>query len=293
MATLQEQIAAYVDKLVLQYRLQPKARATIAIMVKQVIGDGVAFGIESAFSIETAVGVQLDTLGKYVGIPRGIGDPVPVPYFGLWSYASARSPALYKGTWNPATNTPALPAAGAGNTGWWYAAIPTGTSAAPIVASFEQGNVIFSNGTVWAKATADNANGMTSYTDATINANAVFYDYSFSGSLNTDLNDAQYRQVIKLKIIENSNDGTLATIQQILWDFFGGLILLRDNADMTMDYTVSPLVGLPISVLEKYLPKPMAVGITINGGVITGGRILTEASDFLTTEGLARISITS
>lgn len=293
MATLQEQLDAYVDKLVLQYRLQPKARATIAIMVKQVIGDGVAFEIESAFSVETAVGVQLDTLGKYVGVPRDIGDPVPAPYFGLWDYASARSPALYQGVWNPGTDTPALPAAAGGNNGWWYAVIPAGTSATPIVETFNQGDVIFSNGAVWAKSTANNANGMTSYTDSTINSGAIFYDYSFSGSLNTDLNDSQYRQVIRLKIIENSNDGTLATIQQLLWDFFGGLITLRDNADMTMDYTVSPLVGLPLSVLEKYLPKPMGVGITINGGVITGGRLLTEASDFLTTESSARIAITA
>lgn len=70
MATTDEIVKSYVDLLILQYREKANARATIDVQVRPVIIDQIPTEVENAFDIETAVGAQLDTLGKYVGVSR-------------------------------------------------------------------------------------------------------------------------------------------------------------------------------------------------------------------------------
>lgn len=296
MATLQEKVGVYVDKLVLQYRLQPKARATVAILAKQLIGDDLASQVQAAFSVEAAVGAQLDLLGEYVGVARNVGTPTPVGYFGLWNAASARDPALYQGVWDPALDDPALPAAAGGNAGWWYAIQNPGTSATPIAEAFLAGDVIFSDGAVWAKSTADNANGFTATGNLATNANSIFYRTSFAGALNTNLTDAQYRTIIKLKALLNSDPGTTASITGALYAFFPGLITVVDGQDMTLSYFVNSAVPLDADLLRRFLPKPMGVGINVTivsplppggDGITTEGgfSLTTEGGEVITTEG--------
>lgn len=88
MASLVEILSYYSDRLIAQYRDQPNARATIEIYGKQITADDLASTLELAFSIDTAVGAQLDVLGKYIGVSRDIGDPIPDmnSYFGFADY---------------------------------------------------------------------------------------------------------------------------------------------------------------------------------------------------------------
>lgn len=78
--TTQEIIDYYADLLILQYVGQPKAYATVQAVVRGVIMDQMPVAVQNAFEIGTAVGVQLDILGKYVGVTRygnGFnGDPI-------------------------------------------------------------------------------------------------------------------------------------------------------------------------------------------------------------------------
>jgi len=66
----------YCDLLIIQYKRKPKARATIAELVKSICTINSATGnllltdIENAFDPATAVGVQLDIVGMYVGVDR-------------------------------------------------------------------------------------------------------------------------------------------------------------------------------------------------------------------------------
>jgi hypothetical protein len=83
-------ISYYVGRLIYQYQ-QPNAQRTIAILVKQLLADNLAWQLQDAFNIPTAVGPQLDILGKYVGIPRNIGDPTPLPFFGFVRYSGVGS----------------------------------------------------------------------------------------------------------------------------------------------------------------------------------------------------------
>lgn len=70
MATTEELAEYYAGLLILQYAQKPKAAATIQATVTPVIMDQLPQAINDAFNIETAVGVQLDTIGKYIGANR-------------------------------------------------------------------------------------------------------------------------------------------------------------------------------------------------------------------------------
>lgn len=60
----------YANLLILQYINQPKSRATIRALVNPVIMAQLPIAVQNAFAIDTAQGVQLDILGKYVGVTR-------------------------------------------------------------------------------------------------------------------------------------------------------------------------------------------------------------------------------
>ncbi len=70
MATSQDIINYYADLLIKEYVGQPNAYATIQAMVTPVIMDLVALDVQGGFEITSAQGVQLDILGKYVGVTR-------------------------------------------------------------------------------------------------------------------------------------------------------------------------------------------------------------------------------
>lgn len=172
MSAVDDSIQYYVDRLILQYRGLPKASQTIAILVKQAIGDMLPSQIERAYDLDTAVGVQLDVLAKYIGVSRFIGNPAAFPYFGFVDSVMA----------NP-----------------------------------------------------QNPNGFSDSTDPSINANAPFFSDSNPGQLNTALPDDQFRSVLKLKILLNHSDGTLAGINNALYSIYGipGFIGFGGNASGT------------------------------------------------------------
>lgn len=60
----------YSNLLIYQYRNKPKAKATIELLVKELVENTLIFDIERTFDVETAIGKQLDIIGKYVGVSR-------------------------------------------------------------------------------------------------------------------------------------------------------------------------------------------------------------------------------
>jgi hypothetical protein len=70
MATVEELKEYYANLLILQYLNKPKAMATIKAVVEPVIMDQLPVDVQDAFAIGTAEGVQLDVIGKYVGVSR-------------------------------------------------------------------------------------------------------------------------------------------------------------------------------------------------------------------------------
>ncbi len=200
MATIADRLAYYQARLAVQYRTQPKAKATIAILGKQVMGDNLVEEILRAFNVDNATGAQLDVIGKYVGMPRNVGLPVEQPYYGYWDA--------------------------------------------------EQASDVLQN---W--------NGLQDSEDIAVNPQSVFYQSTFVGTRNTDLSDAGYRFMIKMKIILNANNGTLASIMALLQLIMPGDIVLVDNKDMTLTYELSHAAPVHPEVLRPYLPRPMGVEV--------------------------------
>lgn len=206
--SLNDQLRYYADRLILQYRDKPKARAMLSIMAKQILVNGLPDLVNDAFCVDTAVGKQLDVIGKYVGLPRNIGDPAAQPYFGFWD-----------------TN---------------------------IVDPGSQ-----------------NTNGFQDSTNPSVNSDGLFFNSETSGAINTALNDDAYRFMIKLKIVSNRMDSSLASIDQLLQDFFHGSLVVRDNLDMTLTYVIQATLPVSAGVISQYLPRPMGCSASIgfNGGV--------------------------
>lgn len=68
--TTQEILNYYVNLLIIQYAGQQKSRDTVAAQIAPIIMDQLPVIAQDAFSLETAIGVQLDVLGKYAGVTR-------------------------------------------------------------------------------------------------------------------------------------------------------------------------------------------------------------------------------
>lgn len=163
MATSQEFEKYYSDLLILQYKTQPKARATIQALIKELYGSGSLLDIVNGFGIDTAVGKQLDTIGKYIGLKRQVK-------------------------------------------------VNIGTS------------------------------------DTNI------------------LTDEQYRLLLKLKLISNTNYSSTSQIRTALYELFPNDIRLFDPRTMQYEYQLSTIFNDLVNVIlaEELLPLPMGLGITVN-----------------------------
>lgn len=163
MATSQEFQNYYADLLILQYKTQPKARATIQALIKELYGSGSLLDLVNGFDLDTAVGKQLDTLGKYIGLGRQVKVNI--------------------------------------------------------------------------------------------------------GSSDTNiLTDEQYRILLKLKLVQNTNFSSTSQIRTALYELFPNDIRLFDPRTMVYEYQLSTLFNDLVNVIiaEELLPLPMGVGYNIN-----------------------------
>lgn len=163
MATSADFQEYYADLLILQYKTLPKARATIKALVKEAVSDGILLDVLDGFNIDTAVGKQLDILGKYIGLKRQVRVNI--------------------------------------------------------------------------------------------------------GSSDTNiLTDQQYRLLLKLKLISNTNFSSTSQIRSALYQLFPNDIRLFDNRTMLYEYQLSTLFNDLVNVIlaEELLPLPMGLGITVN-----------------------------
>ena len=69
-ATLKDLLTYYSNLLIVQYNGKPKAKATIELIANLIVANLVIFQLRDGFDWKTAVGKQLDIIGKWVGISR-------------------------------------------------------------------------------------------------------------------------------------------------------------------------------------------------------------------------------
>lgn len=86
---MDELIAYYTNLLILQFRLKPKAKATIELFVEEALIDLIVEKVRDGFNIETAVGEQLNIIAKYVGAKRQfVGISFDREYFNYATYGT-------------------------------------------------------------------------------------------------------------------------------------------------------------------------------------------------------------
>ena len=96
-----ELIEYYKNLLIIQYHNKDKAKATIGALISIAMIYDVAIAVRDGFDIETAIGAQLDILGKYIGlnsVVKGVdftrnywgyckyGDVTPFTYYPYIKY---------------------------------------------------------------------------------------------------------------------------------------------------------------------------------------------------------------
>lgn len=86
MATIRELADYYVTLLASIYETKYKASNTTALFAKQLLADNLIAEFGLGFDLDTAVGAQLDILGKYIGAPRDVGIEDTRPFFGFVDY---------------------------------------------------------------------------------------------------------------------------------------------------------------------------------------------------------------
>lgn len=81
----------YANLLIIQYHDQPKAQATIELFAKELLASNILIDIQDAYDIDTAVGVQLDVIGKYAGVNRYYSELDLEDFFSLITYDETSS----------------------------------------------------------------------------------------------------------------------------------------------------------------------------------------------------------
>jgi hypothetical protein len=197
MTDVETTIEYYKDLLLYQYINAPNARAVTGLLCSQAIADLIPIALNDAFDIDTALGLQLDILGEYIGFNRVINTTLPRDYFTFEDYIA-----------------------------------PLGT--------------LF---------------GFTDYTDLLLNAEVTFYAYIDNGTTTAALNDAEYRILLKLKLLTNVSNNSLYDVNSILYSFFGTDIIIFDQLDMTIVYFIKSDIARIIGIAydQNLLPKPMGV----------------------------------
>lgn len=68
--TKKQLVEYYKNLLIVQYHDKPKAKATIALLIEELLADMLIFKIRDNFNVDTDIGVQLDIDGDWVGVDR-------------------------------------------------------------------------------------------------------------------------------------------------------------------------------------------------------------------------------
>lgn len=202
--TVQNLVEYYSNLLIIQYHNKPNAKATIELMVNELMADGVELDVLNGYDINTAVGAQLDVLGKYIGVSRVFQDNNLTQMFSLTNYIESDPSAQDR---------------------WGFDTYST--------------------------------------FDSTVENGTLTYDSVISA--NFFLNDDAYRQLLKLKIIKNYSNGSHASIDNAIFEFFGTDVTVSQTANMEMTYTIPFTFNYLIeaAIIKGILPKPIGVNLVV------------------------------
>jgi len=201
--TVQELVDYYTNLLIIQYHDKPKAKATIELFIKVLSANGIFYDVRDGYNVDTAVGVQLDVIGQYVGVDRFFSVSDPINYFALTDYQEV-------------------------------------------------------------DPDSEDKFGFTDYADFDENQYNGTMNYSSLMTVKNQLNDDDFRVIIKLKIIQNNSNHSHKSIDDSMYQFFGNSVIPDSEGMMEMFYFISENVSQIIraALAKNLLPRPMGVGVS-------------------------------
>lgn len=246
----------YADLLIIQYRHKPKARATVKLGADLYLADGLVFELNNVLDIDTAVGAQLDLIGKILGISRNIpGFTVDKEYFSF-----EKNPSFI-------------------DTVADYAALQaydtTGLIDGAIVKVEEDTN--YNNATTFYQWDSNNSTwiylknseisyGYSYYTsNGTVNhlSKGLWKSYLNSIGSSFMLTDDDYRVLLKFKALYNIRVGSMKFMDDMLYRLFGNDIYITNN-HLSIDYNIPAQYSIAVDVIKHLGLFDAPLGITVN-----------------------------
>ena len=205
-------IEYYQDLLIVQYHDKPKAKAMIKAEMEETLANLLDIQVRDAFDVDTAVGVQLDIIGKWVGVDR-----------------------IFKGQMfdNQA----------------WFSLTRYNKPTTPLQGGFSR----FDN--------FDTLEG-------------GFLTYDFIVSTRNNVNDTDFRMLIKLKIIRNNIKHSPKDIDEAMYKLFADTLYTVWN-EMVYNSDAFTVVGSPTITDDgiasgfsktNYLTVPIPIELVGNPG---------------------------
>ena len=238
----------YADLLIIQYRNKPKARATIKLGVDLYLTDGLVFDLQNVLDIDTAVGVQLDLIGKILGCNRNIfGFNIDKKYFSF-----EKDPSHIDIVAD-------------------YAALQaydtTGLADGVIIKVTSDSN--YDNETTFYKLTSgawvylENSEISYGFSDVNQLSQGLWKNYRNSIGSAYALADSDYRLLLKFKALYNIRRGSWGDLDTLYYKAFGNDVVIVNNKDLTISYTVSLNASLAYKVAEflGYIQPPLGIGV--------------------------------
>ncbi|MBQ1988396.1 MAG: DUF2612 domain-containing protein [Clostridia bacterium] len=103
------------------------------------------------------------------------------------------------------------------------------------------------------------------YSDKNALSKGYWKSYFNSTGSAYDLQDSDYRNLLKFKAAYNLKRGSMGELDAIYYTFFGDNLAMTNNKDLTVTYTAdsSLSVALQAAIFLDYIKPPMGISYTI------------------------------
>lgn len=238
----------YADLIIIQYRNKPKARATVKLGADLYLADGLVFDLQNVLNIDTAIGVQLDLIGKILGCNRNIfGLNIDKKYFSFEKDLSHI---------DTVADYAALLA---------YDTTDISVDDVILVESDTNHNnkaTLYKwDGAAWNYV--EDSRISYGYSDKNTLSVGLWKSYRNSIGSAFTLLDSDYRPLLKFKALYNLRKGSWAEMDEIYYRVFGNDLEIINNFDATISYNVSPDISLAYQVANYlgWIKPPLGIGI--------------------------------
>ena len=237
----------YKNLLIMQYRDKPKALGHVGVVLDAGMIYDVAIAVRDGFNIETAIGAQLDILGKIIGSDREItGTAFTRDYFGYGEYSDTSF--VFKSYTTYPTFSP---------NGSYFGA-----------RRYSCASCNYYPLRLYSAAPSEVATAQYRTFGGTYQRNVPdvqFFSYRNSTGSLFELNDEEFRQILKLLIVKNHTLGSAKEIDDLLAVTLGSDVIFTDRQNMTISYIFPETQRrfVTIAKSEDLLPRPSGVGMTV------------------------------